>query len=319
MRWERLGLVLELARSPFASRFVSHAQSPQAVVFPGFVRVYFSTRTRSANGKAVSHVQWVDYDHGLREARRHSEGEVLAPGAPGTFDEHGVFPFSPTTVGDRLVAYTTGWTRRVAVDVDSGVGLVESDDGGETFRRLGDGPVLAASLREPYLVCDGFVRPWGGLLHMFYVFGTGWRRPAEAAPAERTYVIGHATSADGVHWTRSGRPVIPTVREGECQALPTVLRRGDRYHMYFCHRASVDFRSNPRNAYRLGYAHSDDLENWVRDDEAGGLQPSAGGWDSEMMCYPHLFECGGEVYLLYNGNGFGRDGFGAARLREGAT
>jgi hypothetical protein len=40
------------------------------------------------------------------------------------------------------------------------------------------------------------------------------------------------------------------------------------------------------------------------------------GWDSQMQCYPHIFECDGRVYLLYNGNEFGRHGFGAARLES---
>jgi hypothetical protein len=33
-----------------------------------------------------------------------------------------------------------------------------------------------------------------------------------------------------------------------------------------------------------------------------------------MLCYPNLFECDGRTYLLYNGNEFGRHGFGIAIL-----
>jgi len=36
-----------------------------------------------------------------------------------------------------------------------------------------------------------------------------------------------------------------------------------------------------------------------------------------MMCYPHVFTCDGAAYMLYNGNRFGREGFGLAVL-EGA-
>jgi hypothetical protein len=39
------------------------------------------------------------------------------------------------------------------------------------------------------------------------------------------------------------------------------------------------------------------------------------GWDSEMMCYPHLFKSDESIWLLYNGNEFGKHGFGAARLK----
>ena len=39
---------------------------------------------------------------------------------------------------------------------------------------------------------------------------------------------------------------------------------------------------------------------------------SVDDWDSEMQCYPHLFRCDEKVYLLYNGNAFGKAGFGLA-------
>jgi hypothetical protein len=35
-----------------------------------------------------------------------------------------------------------------------------------------------------------------------------------------------------------------------------------------------------------------------------------------MLCYPHVFRCEGRVYMLYNGNAFGRDGFGVAVLED---
>ncbi len=43
---------------------------------------------------------------------------------------------------------------------------------------------------------------------------------------------------------------------------------------------------------------------------------SPGGWDSDMQCYPYVFECDGDIYLLYNGNEFGRWGFGVAQLER---
>jgi hypothetical protein len=34
------------------------------------------------------------------------------------------------------------------------------------------------------------------------------------------------------------------------------------------------------------------------------------------MCYPHIFQCDEKVYLLYNGNEFGKKGFGIAELEQ---
>ena len=86
--------------------------------------------------------------------------------------------------------------------------------------------------------------------------------------------------------------------------------------MYFCYRDMIGFRNEKGKGYRIGYSYSSDLINWTRDDEKGGMMLSESGWDCEMMCYPNIFEMNGKVYLLYNGNNFGSDGFGLAILEE---
>ena len=45
-----------------------------------------------------------------------------------------------------------------------------------------------------------------------------------------------------------------------------------------------------------------------------GIDVSKDGWDSEMLCYPHVFKCDDNIFMLYNGNQFGRYGFGLAVL-----
>ena len=43
-----------------------------------------------------------------------------------------------------------------------------------------------------------------------------------------------------------------------------------------------------------------------------GIDVSEEGWDSEMIAYPFVWEHKGQRYMAYNGNGFGRSGFGYA-------
>jgi hypothetical protein len=83
--------------------------------------------------------------------------------------------------------------------------------------------------------------------------------------------------------------------------------------MFFCYRWSAGYRGRERG-YRIGYAVSDDLENWTRDDSKAGIDVSPEGWDSEMVSYPHVFELDGRVRMLYLGNEVGRRGFGLAEL-----
>ena len=316
MKWKKLGQVFDPTRYPKLDGRFQFAQSPQALAFDGFVRVYFSTREREPDGMYFSHVAWVDFDPLFRHVVGVSQRPVLSRAGLGCFDEHGVFPFSPIRHGSRLLAYTTGWSRRLSVAVETEIGLAESHDGGETFLRLGAGPVLSASMNEPFLVADGFVRVYAGIFHMWYIFGTEWQHYHPDAAPERTYKIGHATSVDGIFWEKEeARQVVPDILGAqECQALPTVAYIGDSWHMYFCYRQSFDFRTNASRGYRLGYARSHDLLNWTRDDSGMGIGFSESGWDSSMMCYPHLFESGGRNWMLYNGNDFGKMGFGLATL-----
>lgn len=316
MNWKKLGKIFDPGQYALPGNCSCFAQSPQALIYDDFVRIYFSSREREPSGMYVSEVAWADFDKSFQTVLRISPELGLTRGQLGCFDEHGVFPISPLRHDGRILAYTTGWSRRVSVSVETGIGLVESKDGGATFERLGNGPVLSASLHEPFLVGDGFTRVHKGVFHMWYIYGTAWHKFTPESTPDRTYKIGHATSVDGISWQKEEAHQIISDRIGpdECQALPSVLKIGARWHMVFCYRQSFDFRSNNARGYRLGHAWSDDMLHWVRDDEGLGIDVSATGWDSEMMCYPHLFECDGRVYLLYNGNSFGRDGFGLAVL-----
>jgi predicted GH43/DUF377 family glycosyl hydrolase len=257
-------------------------------------------------------------DRELSRILRVSEHTVLPLGELGAFDEHGIFPINVLRHGDKVLAYTTGWNRRVSVSVDTAIGLAVSLDEGRTFQRQGIGPVLAQSLHEPCLVGDGFVLHIDGRFHMWYIFGTGWKRYSEGAAPDRTYKIGHAVSSDGVNWTKEEARRIVADRLGpdESQALPTVVEIDGVWHMFFCYRQSSDFRTNPQRGYRIGHAWSTDLSNWTRDDDQIPLVVKPGSWDSDMQCYPHAFKVDERVCLLYNGNEFGRHGFGLAVLER---
>lgn len=318
MKWHKLGKIFDPTHHSLPNGCVQFAQSPQALVFDDIVRIYFSTRAiDQKNGKFLSHVAFVDMDVELTRCLSVASNTVLPLGNLGCFDEHGIFPFSVLRDGQRILAYTTGWTRRVSVSVDTAIGLAISQDDGLTFARIGDGPVLASSLQEPCLVGDGFVRVIGGLYHMWYIFGTGWKTYAAGASPDRTYKIGHAISENGVDWRKEeARQIIPDrLGPDESQALPTVVQINNRFHMFFCYRESFDFRQAKGRGYRIGHAWSEDLVNWIRDDDNPGLEGTPDSWDSDMQCYPHVFENRGKVYMLYNGNEFGRHGFGLAVLQ----
>ena len=316
MKWTKLGKIFDPRDYALPSGCTLFAQSPQALVSDTHIRIYFSTRTQDSTGKYLSHIAYADFSHDLKTVLRIAEEPVIGLGGLGCFDEHGIFPINPLRVKDKIYAYTCGWNRRVSVSVDTAIGLAISTDDGATFQRIGHGPILAATVREPFLVGDPFVQIIDGTFHMWYIFGTEWVQFASNTPPDRIYKIGHATSENGIDWRKEdGKHIITDViGAGECQALPTVIKVDNQYMMCFCFRYPSDFRTNRLRSYRLGFAYSTDLANWVRDDKRHEIGLEGDGWDHDMMCYPHLFSSQNRIHLLYNGNEFGKYGFGAAVL-----
>jgi len=317
MKWRKLGKIFDPTKFKLPNGCTQFAQAPQVIIFDDFVRIYFSTRfLDSSNGKYLSHIAFVDMKKNFRDIIAVSGHTVIELGKLGCFDEHGIFPMNVVRCGDLIYGYTSGVNRRVSVPADGAIGLAISRDGGFTFQRAGDGPVLSASLHEPCLIVDPFVKIYRDTFHMWYVFGIGWRKLTTDALPDRIYKIGHAVSRDGINWVKEEARQIIESRLGndECQALPTVIEISGRNHMFFCYRQSSDFRKNRDRSYRIGHAYSDDLVNWTRDDGSMVVDVTEGDWDSDMLCYPHVFECDGNVYMLYNGNEFGRYGFGLAIL-----
>jgi len=317
LKWHKRGKIFDPSEHALPFDSVGFAQSPQALVLADRVRIYFSTRERDASGKYLSHIAFVDFDRKLERMLGISQAPVIALGGLGCFDEHGIFPIHVVNDGGRILAYTTGWNRKVSVSADAAIGLAISHNQGLTFERYGTGPVMASALNEPFLIGDAFVMKNADQYHMWYIFGQRWVQQSGDAPPDRVYKIAHATSTDGINWRRNGQPIIhDRLNADECQALPTVICLSGVFHMYFCYREAHDFRSRSGSAYRLGYASSTDLVTWIRDDSRAGIDVSQADWDSQMQCYPHVFECDGQVFLLYNGNEFGRHGFGLAVLEH---
>ena len=317
MKWKKLGRIFDPTNYKLPNNCLEFAQSPQTLIFDDFVRIYFSTRAKDRSGKYLSHISFVDMDRNLKDIINIASDTVIELGELGCYDEHGIFPLNVLRDGDKILGYIGGWSRRVSVSVDGSVGLAISNDNGASFNKVGNGPILTSSLNEPFLVGDPFVAKLKNAYHMWYVYGVKWIDNLANGSKERVYMIGHAKSENGVSWIKEGRQLISDeLNPNECQALPTVINFNDKYHMLFCYRQALDFRNNRESSYRIGYAHSDDLIHWNRDDENAGIDVSENGWDSDMLCYPHMFRNNDEIYLLYNGNEFGRFGFGLAILED---
>ena len=316
-RWRKLGRVFSPQDYPGRPWMAEFAQAPATLVFDDFVRVYFSCRPPpDASGQYVSYSAFVDLDRAdLRRVLRVADAPILGPGGLGRFDEFGAYPVSVARDGALIRAYYAGWTRCESVPFNVAIGMATSRDGGATFEKAGPGPVLGYTPDEPFVLSGPKIRRFNDEWRLFYIAGRRWKQDGDRA--EPVYKIRMATSGDGLHWTRHNRDLIESRLEAdEAQASPDVIFANGRYHMFFCYRYSLNYRGKAFG-YRIGYATSEDLVSWTRDDSRAGIDLSETGWDSEMISYPHVFELDGRTFMAYLGDQVGRYGFGLAELEGG--
>lgn len=315
-KWKKLGKVFDPKDLTSETWMHEFAQSPSVLITDGYVRVYFCSRPAPGpDGQYLSYISYIDLDRAnLQNILRVCEQPVLTLGKYGTFDEFGTYPVSVIRDGEEIRAYYAGWTRCESVPFNATIGLAISQDGGETFQRLGDGPVLPYTPDEPFLLGSPRVRNFNGRWQLWYVAGKEWRM-TDGKP-EPVYKIRMATSDNGIDWIKQGQDLIADkLGEHECQACPDVTFRNGQYHMFFSYRDIRNYLGR-EGGYRISYAVSSDMVNWQRNDELVDISLSETGWDSEMVNYPHLFELDGATYMLYQGNGMGRAGFGLAVLES---
>ena len=298
MRWRKLGRVF--CPDHEHDWMVSHAANCVAWRLDEHrYRVFFSTRDRLNRAS----IGWVELD--LRrpfEVLRRSDRPLLAPGPTGAFDDSGVSLACLVVDGGTLFLYYTGWNLGVTVPWRNSIGLAISHEGSR-FERYSPAPVLDRNRVDPFSVSYPFVLP-GSEWRMWY--GSNLRWGAEQRDMDHVikYAIGHGPA----EWRPTGDICIGIEDPGEYAfSRPCVIRDGEVWRMWYSYRG---------DAYRIGYAESEDGVRWTRRDSAAGIAPSDNGWDAESVEYPYVFDHGGARYMLYNGNRYGLTGFGLAVLES---
>jgi predicted GH43/DUF377 family glycosyl hydrolase len=300
MKWIKKGLIFSTDNNNPWMR--SHATNMVAQHLENdMFRVFFSCR----NERNVSSIGFVDLD--LKPPYRVtaiSEHPVLTPGEAGGFDDSGVSLGCIVSMSDKKFIYYVGWNLGVTVPWRNTIGLAVSDASGTHFEKVSRAPIMDRSHEDPFSLSYPWVLYDGGVFRMWYGSNLSWGREEK----DMKHVIKYAESHDGISWQRTGVIAINFKNESEYAiARPCVVREKGIYKMWYACRGI---------SYRIGYAESRDGISWMRKDEDVGIDVSASGWDSEMICYPAVFDHGGQRYMLYNGNGYGKTGFGLAVLDE---
>lgn len=305
MKWRKLGVVWKPDGSLWWAR--THATCPTPVRLNDEVlRVYVQCRDECNIGR----VGYVDLasDNPL-EVLGWSAEPVLDIGPPGTFDDNGVLQTALVSSGDVLFMYYAGFELCRKIRYRLLAGLAISNDGGESFQRIKNTPILERSNDELFFRGGPFVLKEHGCFRMWYVAGSKWiDLDGKSMPV---YNMRYLESADGVNWGAHGKVILELSNDDEHGfGRPYIVREDGYFRLFY------SVRKKSLRQYRMGYAESGDGIVWQRHDEKIGITVSEAGWDSDAVEYGAMSKISGKTYLFYNGNDFGGTGFGVAALER---
>jgi len=285
-----------------------HAQVPVAFIKPHCLRIYYSTR----DSKNRSITKFIDVDKSDPTKILYQSDSLLPLGEPGSFDQAGIMPSWVYEEDGFIFLFYIGWTQRLDIPYFNSVGLAVSDDEGDTFKKLGSGPLFGPTFHESGFTGSSCIIPMNGGYINYYLYCCGWREVN--GRMEPRYRINRSFSEDLINWGRHNIPAIDFSSDEEGGIVKaSVLPDKGCYKMWYSYRKLRDYRTDTNAAYRIGYAESSNGMAWERKDDQIVFEPE-GGWDDFMQCYPHVIDLNGERIMFYNGNGFGQAGFGYARL-----
>jgi len=292
----------------------SHCHKPTPLVIDDkTIRVYFGARSISG----ITRTTFVDLDatdlYDLKVKYIHDK-PVFEVGKLGAFDDSGANVSSLIEYKDKIYMYYIGWNPSTTVHTRNSIGVVVSRDKGVTFDRIYDGSILDRTKDEPYYTGAVDVNKEGSIWKIWYTSGSEWI--IINGKPEIKYHIKYAESENGIDWKRNNIDCILPSFDMEVTARPSVFIKNGQYNMLYSKRGIDGFRVKSNNGYRAGYATSSDGITWLREDCRLNFDVSLGGWDSDEISYPYVIKLKNKYLCFYNGNGFGKSGFGYAILES---
>lgn len=298
--WRKIGQVFFVNNNnPF---LLTHGANPVAVHLNNDdFRIFYSGR----NIDNKSSVGFVDLNIENLKIINYPKKPIITFGAEGTYYSHGISLGNIYEVNGNKFLLFMGWQYPENAHWRGVIGklqLIRND----VFFVDTTTPFLSIDAEDSISLSYSFVLFHERIYKMWYGSTITW----DAGNQEMIHVIKYATSTDGVNWLKHGIAIPYDVNVAQAFSKPSVVIDKNGYHMWY------SYRDGKGTSYRIGYAFSIDGTTWERKQKESGIDISTNGWDSEMICYPFVFDHKGKRYMLYNGNGYGKTGFGLAILEQ---
>ncbi|EHK9184208.1 TPA: hypothetical protein ACGVAZ_004242 [Vibrio vulnificus] len=306
MKWKKLGLIFD-GKSNVEWHADSALTPTPFKLNDEVIRVYAGFR----DAQGASRIGYVDVlINDPAKVVKVSDKPCLDLGENGCFDDNGVILGDVVRHGSEIRMYYVGFQLVKKAKFLAYSGLAVSHDGGETFERVKQTPILDRSDDGLTINAIHTALYENGVWKFWYAVGSGWENINGVDYPQ--YHIKYTESKDGINFSHDRLSVLCVDNEGTEYRIgrPSVYKLDSGYLMFYTK------GSTSGEDYYPGVAYSDDGINWQRRDQEFGLELSSDGFDSRHLCYPRLINVGDKVLCFYNGNDMGKHGFGLAELES---
>ena len=296
MNWDKLGQIYKVKnKNPF---LLTHASNPLPFHLKDDIyRIYYNGRDK--NNK--SSVSYVDINIITRNIVNDPKIPILTYGGEDSFYSHGISIGNIFTQNNKSYIGFMGWQIRGNNHWVGDIGKFEIKDNKAKKPTL----LLGLSEEDPVSLSYPHIEYENGIYKMWYGSTINWN----SENGEMIHVLKYATSLECKTWNLKGISLPYILGKAQAFSRPTLIKIKNKYHMWY------SYRSGDGTLYRIGHSESKNGDNFELN-SSPNLDVSSKGWDSEMVCYPSVFKHKDEIYMLYNGNNHGIDGFGLAQLKK---
>jgi len=298
--WSKMGLLYIC--NELHPKLLTHAANPLPVFIENDVyRVFFSSRDRQQR----SSIGAVDIDIITKEIITEYDTPFFTHGSADSFYSHGVSIGNAYSVDEVTYIGFMGWRNPSGEHWFGEIGrLIVEDD--LTLSLDSEAPIISLDESDPISLSYPWVLKDTNKYKMWYGSTVKW----DAGNGEMLHVIKYAESDDGHRWVKTKHEVPYKLGVYQAFSRPTIVKDALGYRAWF------SYRSGTGETYRIGSTNSLDGLSWDNPVATNVLGVSPSGWDSEMVEYPYVMQHHGRTYMFYNGNEYGKSGFGLAVLEE---
>ena len=293
MKWISQGLIF--SRKNFPKWNSTHAWVPTPIMINKKIcRVFYAGR----NKNNMSQLGAFDIDlNNPKIIRRVFQKPFLELGKMGHFDDCAVIPSHIIKVKNTYYLFYIGWTQGKTVPYIASIGLATTKNLNKKFKRYSDAPILGRTKNDPIFTASCFIQKYMDKYKMFYTSNLSWNRVNNKSTPK--YTIKEASSSDLITWKHEA--ITFKHKKNEIAITrPWIFKHNSKDVMLYSYR---------RYLYKIGLAKK--IGNkWIRKDKNIKIQKKNKPFDLMSQEYSSVVSYKNKKYMFYNGDNFGKYGFG---------